>query len=297
MPATYIHEYTALMAMNRQPCEAAPAALCLGSYGPDALFYHDPLSFGRQVNLGKYLHVYRTCEFLTELVKACTPSPAARDYARGFLCHYAADTVFHPFVYALSMTRAGYSTLRHIAAERALDAWLIKLTGPRRSRELPEAERIDIARSFCAAVARWDNHYSLTLSDMLQTIKRCRGVGSMMSLLGGHSVQLHVQGSSGRTDISPEQLQAFALQGWVHPWTGIRFHDGPFELLGEAIKRGARFIACANMYWHGECALKTLSELLGDKSYLSGIGWRVSREIPPVELTRLRAVKKAFRRA
>ena len=48
MPSIYMHEYIAVAALGRRECEASPAALALGAYGPDALYYHDPLAAGRR---------------------------------------------------------------------------------------------------------------------------------------------------------------------------------------------------------------------------------------------------------
>lgn len=294
MPSIYIHEYIAVAALGRRECEASPAALALGAYGPDALYYHDPLAAGRRANLGQRLHSTRTGDFILELMRACAASAVARDYARGFLTHYAADCAFHPFVCALSMTPLGYSSLRHMAVERALDAWLTGLAGTHAHAALDEAERVEIARAFCTAVARWSPDAALTLSDMLQAMRRCR-MGRVLGRLGEPGT-LRVSSESGDTSLTPEQLQAHALRGWVHPWTGLRCHDGPFELLGTALGRAGEMIAATERYWRGPLDAAGLRAVIGDMSYMSGIDWRDTRPLRPIELERLRAMRAAFRR-
>ena len=94
--------------------------------------------------------------------------------------------------------------------------------------------------------------------------------------------------------VSPDQLQAFALSGWRNPWTGIVSCDGPFELLGAALKRTDELIAAARLYWRGMMDASTLCAVLGDRSYLSGEYWRTSPPPEPLEAGRLRAVKRVF---
>ncbi len=295
MPSNCLHEYIAFAALGQRGCEAAPAALALGALGPDALYCHEPLAAGRRANLGQRLHVTRTGDFLVELTRACAASAVARDYARGFLSHYAADCAFHPFVCALSMTPLGYSALRHLAVERALDAWLAGLAAMPARPAPDEAERVEIARALCAAVARWSPEAAPTLSDMLQALRRCRGVGRMLGLLGNAGA-LRVSGDAGAAALTPEQLQAHALRGWTHPWTGLSCHDGPFELLGAALMRAGELATAAESYWRGPLGEAGLRAEIGELSYISGLDWRDSRPLRPMELERLRAMRNAFRR-
>ena len=106
---------------------------------------------------------------------------------------------------------------------------------------------------------------------------------------------LRVDGEAGMEQlVSPDQLQAFALSGWRNPWTGIVSCDGPFELLGAALKRTDELIAAARLYWRGMMDASTLCAVLGDRSYLSGEYWRTSPPLEPLEAGRLRAVKRVF---
>lgn len=110
MPSSITHQLIAEEAVNRLPLPVRETAekhrdyFILGAQGPDALFFIKPLS-KKEFNIGRYLHrydVYETFRFFLRYLETLSAENLSRmtAYVAGFVSHYAADTVFHPFVYA-----------------------------------------------------------------------------------------------------------------------------------------------------------------------------------------------------
>ena len=121
MPAAYTHHCVAW-----ETLASLPAAIqtklqphlplyFFGAQGADFCFFY-PILGGFSQNLGSYLHreggfsAFKVC-------KTFSAQPPLFAYSLGYITHYAADTVFHPFVYA----NAGKSALKHTRIENALD--------------------------------------------------------------------------------------------------------------------------------------------------------------------------------
>ncbi len=106
MPSLFTHTLIAEDVLARLPENVRAAAkdlpaFLLGAQGGDVFFFcRAKDGGGKRRNLGRSLHredVY---------ARFCALAEAARragdfSYAAGYVCHYAADTIFHPYVYAL----------------------------------------------------------------------------------------------------------------------------------------------------------------------------------------------------
>lgn len=114
MPSCITHQLIAEKAKSGFPPEAREAAekhtdyFFLGTQGPDALFFIKPLS-KKEMNLGRHLHrkdiyaMFRFFQLYTDKLEG-TEKEQITAYVAGFLCHYCADLVFHPFVYSYLAT-------------------------------------------------------------------------------------------------------------------------------------------------------------------------------------------------
>ena len=108
----------------------------LGLQGPDMFFYYIPVLRHRDYrNVGSYMHEHHINEFfrcslnrLSRLQSRQQKEQAAA-YLAGFMNHYIADYVCHPYVYG----RIGYDTSnpsavhhgKHAALENDIDAILL----------------------------------------------------------------------------------------------------------------------------------------------------------------------------
>ncbi len=122
MPSVYTHFLVArqsLLALPPQIQNRIKPYLALyyfGAQGADFCFFYKFLQ-RKKGNLGSHLH--RKGGFITfqALQAFAAQSPAIFAYAAGYITHYAADSILHPYVYAT----AGKSLLTHTRLESALD--------------------------------------------------------------------------------------------------------------------------------------------------------------------------------
>lgn len=109
----------------------------LGLQGPDIFFYNIPVLRHRDYrNVGSYMHEQHVGDFFECCLRRIDQIPSKQQkeeaiaYFAGFLNHYMADHICHPFVYA----RIGYDVEKpsakchgcHAALENELDAILLK---------------------------------------------------------------------------------------------------------------------------------------------------------------------------
>ena len=130
MPEGYTHVRTAQKAAHAIHYKLqCPAAFAAGANGPDSFFCYEVWKKGqnRTYNLpllGNRMHEDMTGAFLLALLHH-THTQAQIEYTLGFLCHYAADTVMHPYIVFVSSPGQPYGMKGgHGYFEIALDSTL-----------------------------------------------------------------------------------------------------------------------------------------------------------------------------
>ena len=114
MPEGYTHVRTAQKAATAIHYKVqCPAAFAAGANGPDSFFCYEVWKKRAKRHfdlptLGNRMHEEKTGEFLRCLCRHVKSRPQV-EYALGFLSHYAADTVVHPFVYAMCQPGQPYA--------------------------------------------------------------------------------------------------------------------------------------------------------------------------------------------
>jgi len=121
MPAAYTHFSIAKNVLERlsPPLKAAVASLKLyffGAQGADFCFFYRALH-PSEINFGRFLHNRGSYEFFLTLEPCARRNSDLLSYAFGYITHYAADCIFHPYVYHVS----GKSPVKHTLSEGALD--------------------------------------------------------------------------------------------------------------------------------------------------------------------------------
>ena len=111
MPSFVTHYYFGQLAQKAVKLDDAvneyPLSFNMGCQGPDLFFYYmdgakHPDSSIPPASLGGFLHnhlIYEQFEYILDYVKKNGENGRAIAYAYGLLCHYAMDTVAHPFIY------------------------------------------------------------------------------------------------------------------------------------------------------------------------------------------------------
>lgn len=133
MPAAYAHQRCAEMALallspiDREILEANPSAYLLGAQGPDILFFYGTLPPFRNHSpnrIGVQLHRMPGQRFARELLMRGRGSDAAAaTWALGYLCHWAADALLHPYI----LSRQYERPFAHGLLEQGADTHLYQL--------------------------------------------------------------------------------------------------------------------------------------------------------------------------
>ena len=288
MPEGYTHVRTAAKAAAAIHYKIqCPAAFAAGANGPDGLFCFEiwKKRGKRRMNLpglGSRMHEERTGAFLQSLCRHVR-TRAQVEFALGFLSHYAADTVMHPFVVAMCQPGKPYAGRGgHGYLEIALDSLLhaedtgdaavpVADTSP-----LPAgSELADIAALLHTCLLETygedvpveylaDAYYDLWCLRKL-FVSRHGGRRLLFSLLeplfGGKGfITGHV---------TPAKLKDMPDE-WQDPVTGETRTGGVFALIPQAQRRSERYMAAALQTWMGAMPEEQLFALLGSCSYTTG---------------------------
>lgn len=303
MPASFVHQSVAGEALKRLSSppgeDVLPAALA-GAEGPDPLFFSlaPAVSGPYPPRVGSALHTKNTADFLLALCEACAGDALLRAYCLGFFTHYAADTTFHPFVYAHSVTPDGkYSGTLHCTLEHGLETLHYRRTGHASGlpvqmagyAALSREKKANLARPFAAAIATALPELALSESRVLKSFQDAVDLcallrsesGRKYRLLGGALRPLGLQGALYAHMMPPEppeqDIANDARVPWASPWEPDRSRDEGFtELYAAAVDRAAELCEAALGVMRGRVAKASLRALLGDFSYDSGLPWRES---------------------
>lgn len=124
MPAAYTHFSLAKKVLSRIPDpprdESAKRLYFFGAQGADFCFFYRAFRTS-ELNFGRFLHNRGSYAFFRTMFLLAPGTPLA-SYALGYVCHYAADCIFHPYIYHLS----GKSPVKHSRTEGALDFYFRK---------------------------------------------------------------------------------------------------------------------------------------------------------------------------
>lgn len=303
MPASYVHQSvadsaSAALSLYREP--VLRSAVLAGSEGPDPFFFSFFSLPGKTVapKLGSILHTQKTDDFALALCDAAKGSPLTRAYACGFIAHYAADTTFHPFVYAHSLMADGrYSSVAHCTLEHQLETLHYRRQGhahglPRQMggfAALDHAARRQIAAALSKAIARVFPQYPMPTG----RVKRCFDEAvSLCDLLHSESGRRYLAFSSlARTVGLDRALQAHmmpaepphtdiandAREPWASIWTPELIRRESFDdLYRLAVSRSCELMQAADGYMQGSAAYATLRALHGGNSYDSGLAWQTT---------------------
>jgi hypothetical protein len=160
---------------TRAAVQACPEAFLLGAVAPDGPFYLP--GDARVVAIASLLHGQGAADAYAPVKRVIAAGsagasvpPAAIAFAAGVLCHFAADTVFHPAIFYFTGSSAHASSavkdaylFRHRAFETAMDLQLLAEHGRGLERRLdrlldqalarPDAGEIIAAAARCHATS------------------------------------------------------------------------------------------------------------------------------------------------
>lgn len=125
----------------------------IGLQGPDIFFYNIPILRHRDYrNVGSHMHEYHANRFFRNCLNeiAAISSKQQREqaisYMAGFLCHYAADSICHPYVYGRIQYETDGKDSRfhglHAELENDIDTLLLRKFKHKKPSEFNQAATI-----------------------------------------------------------------------------------------------------------------------------------------------------------
>ena len=301
MPASYVHQRIALDVyeqLNKPDSIHLPAYLA-GAEGPDIFFFTLLASkkHTRPSEVGHLAHTTRVNDFLNALKKYADDHmehAVLSSYYLGFLTHYAADTICHPFIHARAFDGEGrYSSFMHSSFEHKLETYFYRLrensTGlplhMRGFNELGPKERDAIAAMLYEAVRDTFSDVDLPYREIRNGIDQAAVFGRLLKSEGEKKNSLLFKiayktpiGTLARShtmplEIEEDDLTNRAHEVWHSPWQPDADRRESFEELYEAAVTRAEELVTAALDGH------ISDELLGDMSYDSGIRWTESEDM------------------
>lgn len=272
-------------------------------FGPDLWFMYRP--WQRREGRGRRMHTTRTGDFLLALVRRLGVSACPAElfsYLSGFLCHYALDSLTHPYIVYVT-TKEHFFPRSHMSLEHALDALEMQRDGlwgsshPITGHYYPSMRLPDCLREDLDAVFEdtygWKNCWK-ALNASCRRYRACyrimehpRGLAARFTRLTKIPVfRSLVYSESHFHDLDPENT---AHRPWFNPFDPSRRSSESFPELREKARRRAvdLIVAVWNFARLGRGTEETLAALIGSDSYLSGLPWDdprnggVSSLLPP----------------
>ncbi|MBR3794424.1 MAG: zinc dependent phospholipase C family protein [Clostridia bacterium] len=299
MPASYVHQCIAASACDALSLYNTPqlrSAVLAGSEGPDPLFFS--VLSPSIPKLGSILHTRKTDDFLLALADACKDSALTRAYCCGFFTHYAADTTFHPFIYAHALTQdKSYSSTAHCTLEHQIETLHHRRQGNTSGlpvqmagfMQLKSREKDEIARALSSAIARVFPEESISFykvrASFEDAVHLCRLLrsesGTKYRALGALLKPFRLDASL-HSHMMPAEPPEHDITNdthapWASIWTPEQTRTDSFDdLYAAAVSRAKSLILSADGYMQGDVSYATLRALHGGFSYDSGLPWQTT---------------------
>ncbi len=260
----------------------------MGANGPDPLFCGGIFPHKSKVNmqkLGSRIHAEKTGVFLCALL--CGAKTAAqKSYSMGFLTHYAADSVMHPYVAAQTSEGGQFNRNGgHMFCESAMDSFFLtadkgekcvvaKYTAPLlNAKELAE---ISLLLKMCIKYVFCEDLTITEIADAFNTFKLGHKVNVSRfgaKKLVAHAIDsiLHINGAlEGRMSPAAWPKDGF-LNEWTNPFTNENTKAGPHALCMRAIELGGKYVTAANDMFEQKITHRDMLNILGNNSYNTGV--------------------------
>lgn len=287
----------------------------LGLQGPDMFFYNIPILRHRDYrNVGSYMHEHKVNAFFEcclrriGTIRSRQQQEEAISYLAGFMNHYIADSICHPYVYG----RIGYPVDAptsmhhgmHAHLENELDAillWKYKKKKPSEFNQTAticlNGQEIQFISHFLASCIN-ETYYPITYRNNFQvtpamvhrsiwalrfgcrtlsdkTGKKKFGIAQIESIFVNHPVASAKMVTDSVTDY--RSSCNLNHEAWGNPWDPIRVSTASFvDLFHETLDKCSRVYALLNSAVTDNVPLdkQDLSPLLtelGNESYHSGL--------------------------
>ena len=285
-----------------------PEPYTFALFGPDVWFMYKP--WHRREGRGRRMHTGKPGLFLTTLLCRAESSASPVEmfsYLSGFLCHYALDSIAHPYIIYVTAEERVFPR-SHMSLEHALDVVQFRRDGYENEKHpvtehyyprlrLPETLRQDLDAVF-EDVYGWKNCWS-ALNRSCRRYRLCyrvlenpRGLAARIARRTKRDVLCSLAYSESQFhSLDPENTEH---RLWKHPFDPDQSFTESFPELREKARQFAMQLieASYRLVRYGEGSVESISELIGNNSYLSGLpaddprNYRVKSLLPPEKETR-----------
>lgn len=291
MPESYTHAHIAQQALMRSgKVVASYPAFLAGANGPNPLYAYKMFKKDRKPDLpalAKRMHMEKTGAFLATLIQLAMTAEQ-QSYALGFLCHYAADCVLHPYVTAMSEKGKPYDMkMGSSFMQASIDSTLYyqdykTYTVPYRAgvaviitNEL--AQVISLLHDSIRQVYDMD----IPIVDLADTFHQHLALHKrLVAPSWAEKTRMAMQeknafGKDGefklRSRIQPAKPLKKLPSKWYHPYTHEEMDVTLDELLVLAEQASAACIMATMDFWVGNIDIDKLVEVVGDNNYYTGL--------------------------
>ncbi len=291
MPEAYVHRCVAQAALEksgiRPPKSMAP--YYMGANGPDVLFTYRVLSRRRPyelAQLGGRMHDEQCGRFLRALIFSAH-TPAQMNYALGFVTHYAADSIMHPYI-EFQCSEAGQFRMPHGHGfcEVSLDSLFHEqrcgtpgVPAEDAAAKLSPREMAEVTRLLHDALLEvyGEDIPPEALADTMQSFYElhrvfCSRFGFLRGVMWCAERLILRSPGFGMCHMTPaKQPEGGFTREWVHPFTHVHMTAGPQELYEQSEALAKRYLRAVESYWLGQISKQQLAAELGDRSYSTGL--------------------------
>ena len=264
-----------------------PEPYTFALFGPDVWFMYKP--WHRREGRGRRMHTGKPGLFLTTLLCRAESSASPVEmfsYLSGFLCHYALDSIAHPYIIYVTAEERVFPR-SHMSLEHALDVVQFRRDGYENEKHpvtehyyprlrLPETLRQDLDAVF-EDVYGWKNCWS-ALNRSCRRYRLCyrvlenpRGLAARIARRTKRDVLCSLAYSESQFhSLDPENTEH---RLWKHPFDPDQSFTESFPELREKARQFALQLieASYRLVRYGEGSVESISELIGNNSYLSGL--------------------------
>lgn len=286
MPGSITHQLIAEEVLARLPeLDVDKPMFFFGAQGGDVCFFcgwHE----GVRGNLGKALHRENIYRQFRSLGQVAAKDRSARSYALGYVTHYVADVVFHPFVYAMVQreTERGVRDNVHFLVEGDLDVYFLaqkrgmtegKYLLPYTRKELAEESLFAACSALAAAVGKKLTRTALRrgVSRYFLYLRHTADVeGKKQRFFAGAEKLLHLPhrvSAIYKRSVKDATFLNEEKDAWTNPASsGFVSTESAAELFSRAVDEGETL--CRLFLAHVETG-EELPERLFEKNFLTGV--------------------------
>lgn len=264
-----------------------PDPWTFGLFGPDLWFMHKP--WRRREGRGRRMHTTQPGAFLSELLRRAGNSPCREElfsWLAGFFCHYALDSVTHPYIIYTTTEEYHYPRC-HMSLEHELDIRQFRRDGIPATKHpvtehyfptvrLPAVMKADVDEVFrrvygwkdCwRAINRSGRRYRLCY----RFLENPSGAVSRLARATRHPLLRSLSYSESHfRDVDVENTEH---RPWCHSHDEtLSFSDSFPELRERARLLALDLIESSyRCLWQGRGTVEDVAALIGNNSYLSGL--------------------------